>query len=138
MLNIRLSRIGKRKESKFRIIIQEKSQATASRFLEQLGFYDPHTEPSTIELQEERIKYWLSQGAQASPTVFNLLVAKKIVEGPPIPLGRPKKKKKLEAEQPKEKEEKKKKEPKQEQEKKSDVTGKNEESKEQKETEQKK
>lgn len=109
MLTIRLSRIGKKNKPQFRVVVQEKSKATTSRFIEQVGFYNPHKEQDSIQLEKERIKYWLSRGAQASPTVFNILVANKIVAGPSIPVGRPKKKKKEEKPSEGEKEEAKKK-----------------------------
>ena len=114
MLAIRLARIGKKNKSQYRIVVQEKSKATSSRFIEQVGFYNPHTESNTVQLKEERIKYWLSKGAQASPTVFNMLIANKIVEGSPIPLGRSKKKKSAKGEKEEKKQEQKPKETKEE------------------------
>lgn len=91
MLTIRLSRVGKKKRPTYRVIVSEKSKDTTGTFLEQLGHYDPHTVPATISFNAERVKHWLSHGAQASPTVHNLLVTAKLVEGKKIPRGKAKK-----------------------------------------------
>lgn len=93
MLIIRLRRIGKKHQATFRFIISEKRKDTKGDFLEDLGFYDPRPSPSKIELKEERVKYWLSIGAQASDTVYNLLVNKGIIKGDKRKVWRPKKKK---------------------------------------------
>lgn len=83
MLVIRLTRTGKKNASSFRIVLTEKKSAAKSgRFLEVLGSYNPRLKE--ITLKEERIKYWLSQGAKASDTVHNLLVNKGVIEGPKI------------------------------------------------------
>ncbi len=79
MLTIRLSRIGKKNKPSYRIIISEKSRDLYGRALEILGSYD--TRNKNINVNNERIKYWLNQGAGMSPTVNNLLIEKKIIEG---------------------------------------------------------
>lgn len=79
MLIIRLSRKGKNKEPYFRLIISEKTKDTVGDFLESLGFYDP--KKKVLKMNEERIKYWLSKGAQASATVKNLLISKGVMAG---------------------------------------------------------
>ena len=79
MLIIRLSRKGKNKEPYFRLIISEKTKDTVGDFLESLGFYDP--KKKVLKINEERIKYWLSKGAQASATVKNLLINKGVMTG---------------------------------------------------------
>ncbi|MDP3244191.1 MAG: 30S ribosomal protein S16 [bacterium] len=80
MLIIRLSRVGKKGQPFFRLIINEKAKDTQGSYLEILGSYNPRSKG--LVLKEERIKYWLSKGAQASPTVHNLLVDHKLVVGP--------------------------------------------------------
>ncbi|NQV00843.1 MAG: 30S ribosomal protein S16 [Parcubacteria group bacterium] len=83
MLTIRLIRTGKRNKSSFRVILTEKTSPPKSgKFLEVLGNYNPHQKE--INLKEERIKHWLSKGAQASDTVHNLLVKQGVVKGPKI------------------------------------------------------
>lgn len=81
MLSIRLSRIGKKKQPMYRVVVMEKSRDPYGRALEYLGHYNPRTNPKTIELNAERIKHWLKQGAQATDTVWNILLKEKIVEG---------------------------------------------------------
>ena len=88
MLTIRLIRIGKKNASSFRIVLIEKKAAPQSgKFLEVLGHYNPRLSAKNgkeINLKEDRIKYWLSQGAQTSKTVHNLLVKKGVIKGPKI------------------------------------------------------
>ncbi len=81
MLTIRLSRVGKPKQPVYRLIISEKGRDTWGRALEFLGQYNPRTNPKYINFNVERIKYWLSKGAQTSDTVRNLLIDQKIIEG---------------------------------------------------------
>lgn len=88
MLIIRLSRYGRKKQPSYRVIISEKHKDTHGDYLEQLGYYNPRAEPKLIKLNAERIKYWLSQGAQASDTVHNLLVTQGIVDAPKHRKGR--------------------------------------------------
>jgi len=91
MLTIRLSRVGKKKHPIFRVIVSEKLKDTVGNYLELLGHYNPHT--NTAELKAERIKYWISKGAQTSGTIHNLLVENKIIEGEKIKVANIKKKK---------------------------------------------
>jgi len=77
MLTIRFARVGKTNKAQFKIMLQESTVAPGGRHVEILGSYDPHRKVAV--LKEERIKYWLSKGAQASDTVYNLLVSKKII-----------------------------------------------------------
>ena len=79
MLTIRLSRIGKKKKPMYRLIISEKSRDPYGRALEILGSYNPFSKE--LATKADRIKYWLGEGAQMSPTVSNLLIEKKIIEG---------------------------------------------------------
>ncbi len=80
MLTIRFFRVGKINQPVFKIVVTEKRHGSRSgRFVEEVGFYNPVTKEK--KLIAERIKYWLGVGAQASDTVYNLLVAEKIIEG---------------------------------------------------------
>ncbi len=84
MLVIRFSRRGKKNAPTYRIVLIEKKRAAQSGgFLEILGSYDPRQKEANLET--ERIKYWLGQGAQASDSVYNLLVRQGAVEGPRRP-----------------------------------------------------
>jgi len=73
VVKLRLKRMGAKKRPSYRIIATESSSPRNGRFIEQVGFYDPLTEPSTVTLNEERVKYWLSVGAQPSDTVRGIL-----------------------------------------------------------------
>ena len=81
MLTIRLSRVGKTKQPSYRLIVSEKARDPWGKFLENLGTFNPRTNPSTVNFNVDRIKYWISKGAQTSNTVWNLLVDQKVVEG---------------------------------------------------------
>ncbi len=79
MLAIKFSRKGKKNQPFFRLVVLEKSKDPWGDFLEDLGFYNPLTKK--VSLKEERIKYWLSQGAQPSGSVHNLLVNQGVLKG---------------------------------------------------------
>ena len=99
MLTIRFFRVGKINQPVFKIVVAEKSHASRSgRFVEDVGFYNPLTKEK--KLVAERIKYWLGVGAQASNTVYNLLVAEKIIEGNKRKINITKSKKEKPAEAP--------------------------------------
>lgn len=84
MLVIRFRREGRKKQPSFKIIVTEKKNSPiAGRFVEIVGFYNPQTKEKN--LKTDRIKYWLSVGAQPSDTVYNLLVSEKIMDGKKIP-----------------------------------------------------
>ena len=98
MLMIRLSRVGKKHHPLYRVVISEKRKDMAGDYLELLGQYDPHT--NIANLKAERIKYWISKGAQTSGTVHNLLVGNKIIIGDKIKVANIKRKKKDEKQEP--------------------------------------
>lgn len=79
MLTIRLSRVGTKNKPMYRLVISEKGRDPYGRALEILGSYNPYTKE--LSAKTERINHWLTQGAQMSATVNNLLVAKEIVKG---------------------------------------------------------
>lgn len=79
MLTIRLSRIGKKKQPNYRLIVSEKARDPWGRSLEILGDYNPRSKKADFDL--ERVKYWISKGATASDTVWNLLLKLGVVEG---------------------------------------------------------
>ncbi len=81
MLTIRLSRVGKKKQPTYRFIISEKTKDPWGDNLEILGHYNPRTSPPTLVIKEDRLKHWISKGAQMSDTVNNLLIDKKLVQG---------------------------------------------------------
>lgn len=79
MVKIRLRRVGAPKQPSYRIVAADSRAPRDGRFLEILGHYNPRTEPATIEVQEDRVRYWISQGAQPSETVARLLKQKGIL-----------------------------------------------------------
>lgn len=81
MLVIRLARHGRKNHPTYRIVLQEKDWAPSSKVIEILGNMNPHTNPRTIVLKKDRIAYWLSQGAQPSATMNNLLIDEGLVNG---------------------------------------------------------
>jgi small subunit ribosomal protein S16 len=83
MLTIRLHRIGKRNQPSFKIVVVDKRiSAAAGKFCEEVGTINRVTKQT--KLNKERVGYWLSKGAQPSPTVNNILVAEKLVSGKKI------------------------------------------------------
>ena len=78
---IRLQRIGKTKRPVYRIIVSPKHKDTQSGQLEILGTYDSVSKDKKLVVKADRIKYWISVGAQLSPTLNNLFIKEKIIEG---------------------------------------------------------
>ncbi|MFH1719987.1 MAG: 30S ribosomal protein S16 [Patescibacteria group bacterium] len=76
MLTIRLSRTGKKSQPSFRIVLQEHTAAVQGKFIEILGYYKPSEDPKVLEVNEERIKHWISVGAKPSDTLAVLLKGK--------------------------------------------------------------
>lgn len=73
MVRIRLRRIGAKGQPSYRIVAADKESPRDGRFLEILGFYNPRTHPATIQLKEDRIFEWLSNGAQPSDSAERVL-----------------------------------------------------------------
>ncbi len=78
MLAIRLARTGKKKHPHYRIVVLDKRKPRNGRTVEVVGTYEPLKKPAAIQLDAERVKYWLSCGAQPSDTVRSFLTAQKI------------------------------------------------------------
>ena len=95
MLKVRLQRTGKRGQAYFRVVVVEHTKKPKGKFLELLGNYDPHKKEFKVDM--ERVNHWVSNGAQVSPTVNNLLVNYKYWDKPKMPSWKPKKKEKTEA-----------------------------------------
>ena len=73
MLKIRLRRTGARHQPSYRVVVADSRAARDGAFVEQLGHYNPRTEPPTVVIDEERALKWLRQGAQPSDAVRQLL-----------------------------------------------------------------
>lgn len=83
MLKIRLQRTGRINDPSFRVVVVEHTESTKTgSIIEQVGTYSPKTKVKN--LKEDRIKYWISVGAQASGTVHNMLISAGIISGKKI------------------------------------------------------
>lgn len=71
MLSIKLKMIGKKGQRSFRLIVQEARAKLRGKFIEDLGWYNPHS--NKFEFRKERVLYWLKVGAQPTETVSQLL-----------------------------------------------------------------
>jgi small subunit ribosomal protein S16 len=72
-VRLRLTRVGGRKNPIWRVVVTDQRSPRDGRVIETVGHYNAQTEPSTIVLNEDRIKDWLARGAQPSGTVKKLL-----------------------------------------------------------------
>jgi small subunit ribosomal protein S16 len=70
---IRLARVGSKKNPIYRVVVADSRSPRDGRFLEIVGRYNPQTSPSTIEIDEERVRDWISKGAQPTDSVKRLL-----------------------------------------------------------------
>ena len=73
MVKIRLRRMGAKKAPYYRVVVADSRSPRDGRFIEELGTYDPMAEGNKLNLDVERVKYWVSQGAQPTDTVRGLL-----------------------------------------------------------------
>ncbi len=72
-VRVRLTRVGSRKNPIWRVVVADGRSPRDGRFIETIGRYNAQTEPSTIVLDEERVRHWLARGAQPSTSVKKLL-----------------------------------------------------------------
>ena len=73
MVKIRLKRMGMKKMPFYRLVVTDSRSPRDGRFIEEIGYYNPLTEPAERKINEERAKYWLGNGAQPTDTVRGLL-----------------------------------------------------------------
>ncbi len=103
MLRIRLARVGRKHDPSYRVIVTERGRAPQpGNYVEQVGTYDARSDEH--DLKPERIEHWISNGAQPSETVHNLLVKAGVIEGDttnPLPKKSPIKKEGGSDEEPK-------------------------------------
>ncbi len=86
MLRIRLARRGRKKRPQYRVVVAEARWARDGRRVDDLGWYNPMTDPSTVVLDVERTEDWIRKGAQPSERVTKLLaIAKAGTGSPPAP-----------------------------------------------------
>jgi small subunit ribosomal protein S16 len=77
-VKLRLTRVGSKKNPVYRVVVADSRSPRDGRFIEIIGRYNPQTNPSTIELDEQKVKDWIGKGAQPSNAVQKLLKAKNI------------------------------------------------------------
>jgi small subunit ribosomal protein S16 len=73
MVKLRLRRVGAKKQASYRIVATDSRSPRDGRFIEVVGYYNPRTEPETVQIKEGRALYWLSVGAQHTEAVTRLL-----------------------------------------------------------------
>ena len=82
-VKLRLTRVGSKKNPIYRVVVADSRSPRDGKFIDIVGRYNPQTEPSTIELDEAKIKDWLGKGAQPTESVARLLKIKNISVGSP-------------------------------------------------------
>lgn len=80
MLRIRLRRIGKKGRPSYRMVVAEQQSPRDGAFLETLGSYDPHQDPPSLTLKEDRAREWISKGAQPSEAAEKILQRAGVIE----------------------------------------------------------
>jgi len=76
---IRLKRMGAKKNPFYRIVVADARSPRDGRFIEEIGYYDPATEPATIKIDEEKALKWLADGAKPTDTAKSLLQKQGII-----------------------------------------------------------
>lgn len=84
MLAIKLRRIGKKHQPAYRVVVVEKRSKLAGRFVEDLGWLEPKTD--SVNINGDRILYWMKSGAQPTDTVYNILVKQGVLKGKKRPV----------------------------------------------------
>ena len=79
-VKIRLRRVGAKKQPTYRLVVADEKKARNGAFIENIGHYNPRTEPPTIVINEERALHWLKNGAQPTESVASLLKRNKTLE----------------------------------------------------------
>lgn len=72
MVKIRLKRVGAHKKPFYRVVVADSRTQRDGRFIEEIGYFNPMTEPNVVKIDEEKAKQWLSQGAQPTEIVRSL------------------------------------------------------------------
>lgn len=78
-VKIRLRRMGAKKAPFYRIVVADSRYPRDGRFIEEIGYYNPMTEPSEVKIDAEKAKKWISNGAQPTDTVKDLLKKQNVI-----------------------------------------------------------
>ena len=79
-VKIRLRRMGAKKAPFYRVVVADSRSPRDGRFIEELGIYDPTTEPTTFRVDQDKVKQWMTNGAQPTETVRVLLKKSGVIE----------------------------------------------------------
>lgn len=80
MVKMRLRRVGAKKQPFYRVIVADERSPRNGRFIEEIGYYNPLTEPATVKIDADKAKEWIKNGAQPTETVKSLLKKAGIVD----------------------------------------------------------
>ena len=80
-VKIRLKRMGMKKMPFYRVVVADERSPRDGRFIEEIGYYNPMTEPATIKIDAEKAQQWLKNGAQPTETARTLLKKSGVIEG---------------------------------------------------------
>ena len=80
-VKIRLKRMGMKKMPFYRVVVADERAPRDGRFIEEIGYYNPMTEPATIKIDTEKAQTWLKNGAQPTDTARTLLKKSGVIEG---------------------------------------------------------
>lgn len=80
MVKIRLKRMGAHKKPFYRVVVADSRTPRDGKFIEEIGYFNPMTEPNVIKINDERAKNWLSKGAQPTEVVRDLFKKSGIIE----------------------------------------------------------
>ena len=72
-VKLRLTRLGAKKNPYYRVVVADSRYPRDGRFIEEIGYYDPTTEPATVKIDTEKATKWIANGAQPTETVKDLL-----------------------------------------------------------------
>lgn len=81
MLTIRLSRVGKKKQPSYKILVQEKTRDPWGTYIENIGNYNPLVNPGKLTIKKDRLEYWIQKGAEVSDTLNNLFINEGLIKG---------------------------------------------------------
>ena len=79
-VKIRLKRMGMKKMPFYRVVVADERSPRDGRFIEEIGYYNPMTEPSTVKIDADKAKQWIANGAQPTDTVKSLLKKNGIID----------------------------------------------------------
>jgi small subunit ribosomal protein S16 len=85
VVRIRLTRVGSKKNPIWRIVVADKRSPRDGRVIENVGTYNPQTDPSTVTLKQDRVEHWIAKGARPTDTVLKLMKTQSLdADGKPV------------------------------------------------------